>query len=274
MEDKYSLFEARFARLFIIVFLWLIVYNVEVKSRLFHVERYTWPKILNRMITDSERLPVVPFTFRVPDCTEKLENNETWISPSFVPVLTNEYTTWLSLAFLKGKGITVSFFFRRTNGWFMDWHWPQNVMFTLELLNQQYNSNHLSIPYLIDIKRCLYVDDATVRYTAGFVSANFLDEMSNQHLKNGNAYLRVSYDRSIYNYIDWYMRRYLNITLSNYSARFLWVIGIILIIECQSICEAQLKEFIYLNETASKVLQFLAMVIVMCILYNIGVFHV
>ena len=70
------------------------------------------------------------------------------------------------------------------------------------------------------------------------------------------------------------MRRYLNLTLTNYSTRLQWVIGLILIIECQLICEAQLKEFLYLNETASKVLQFLAMIIVLCILYNIGVFNV
>ena len=68
-----SLFEARFARLFIIILLCIIVYVVEVKGRLLQAEQYAWPKILNRMSADSEKSPVMPCTFKIPDFAEKLE---------------------------------------------------------------------------------------------------------------------------------------------------------------------------------------------------------
>ena len=253
-----------------IVFLCFVAYNVEVKNKLSHVEQYTWPKILNRMTTDGEQLPMMPFIFKVPEYTEKLENNETWTSPQFTAVFKHDYTTWLSIASAKGK--TVSFFFKRT--YLTPWQWPQNAMFSLELLNQQYDNDHYHIPFLIDIRNCLYVNEATVRYTTGFISADFLEKMSNQYLKNGNAYFRVSHDKSIYNYVDWFMRRYLNLTLSNYySSGLLWIIGILMLIECQLVFEAQLKEFVNLNETFLKILEFFVSFVVLYILYNIGAFQ-
>ena len=254
-----------------IVFLCFVAYNVEVKNKLSHVEQYTWPKILNRMTTDSEQLPTVPFTFKVPEYAEKLVNNETWTSPPFTAVFRHDYTTWLSIASAKGKGITVSFFFKRT--YLTPWQWPQNAMFSLELLNQQYDNDHYHIPFLIDIRNCLYVNEATVRYTTGFISADFLEKTSSQYLKNSNAYFRVSHDKSIYNYAEWFMRRYLNLTLSNYPSRWVLIISVLLIIECQVVCEAQLKEFFNLNETFLKILELFVFFVVLYILYNIGAFQ-
>ena len=269
MEDKNSLFETRFARLFIIIFLCIIVYIVEVKSRLLQTEQYAWPKILNRMSADSEELAVVPCTFKVPDYAEKLEYNETWISPTFAAVFKHGYTTWLSVKFVKGKGIMVSFFFQRTN--LFAWHWLQNAIFTLELLNQQYDSNHYFIPFLIDIKDCYYVNDATIRYTSGFILAKFLDETPpNQYFKNGNAYLRVSYVKNIYTYVEWFMRQYFNMTISNCLARLLWML---LIFEFQAVYHAQLEEFGYLNETLVRIFEFFIIFILFYILFNLGVLH-
>ena len=273
MEDKYSLFEARFARLFIIIFLCLIVYIVEVKSKLLQTEQYAWPKMLNRMTADSEKFPVVPCTFKVPDYAEKLENNETWTSPPFAAVFKHGYTTWLSVTFIKDKGITVSFFFQRTDNLFA-WHWPRNAMFSLELLNQQYDSNHYFIPYLIDIKDCYYVNDATIRYTTGFISAKFLDELPHQYFKSGNAYLRVSHDKTIYNYVEWFMRQYFNMTISNYPTRLLWIISILLIIEFQALCSAQLKEsFGHFNETLLWIFEIFSTFLLFYILFNLGILH-
>ena len=270
--DGNSLFETRFARLFFIILLCIILYIVEVKSRLLQTEQYTWPKLLNRMSADSEKLPVVPCTFKVPEFTEKLENNETWISPT--AVFKRGYTTWLSVQFLKGKGITVSFFFHRTDSF--AWHWPQNAMFTLELLNQQHDSNHYFIPFLIDIKDCYYVNDATIRYTTGFISAEFLDKTPpNQYFNNGNAYLRISHDKSVYSYVEWFMRQYFNLTTSNYSiaTRLLWIIGLLLIIEFQAVCNARLEEFGYLNGTLLWIFEMFISFMLIYILFSLGVFH-
>lgn len=269
-----NLFEARFIRLFFIILLCIIVYIVEVKSRLLQTEQYTWPKILNRMSADSEKLPVVPCTFKVPDFAEKLENNETWTSPTFTAAFKHGYTViWLSVKFLKGKGITVSFFFHRTDSF--AWYWPQNALFTLELLNQQHDSNHYFIPYLIDIKDCYYVNDATIRYTTGFISAKFLDTTSsNQYFKNGNAYLRVSHGKSIYIYVEWFMRQYFNMTISNYPARLQLIISVLLIIEFQAVCNARLREFGYSNETVLWIFETIPTLILLYILFNLGVFDI
>jgi len=227
------------------------MYIVQVKSRLLQIEQYTWPKTLNRMSNlpgDIEHLPTVPVTFKVPDFNEKLENNQTWTSPSFM-VIKSGYTTWLSVAFFKGRGIKFSFFFKRSYPF--GWDWPQNAMFTLELLNQQYDGDHLFIPYLIDIKNCDYVNDVTIQYRTGLMSTEVFDKKADQYLKNGNVYLRISYDNSIYSYVEWFMRQYLNLTLSNYPKCLPWIIVLLIVIEFQVACEAQLKELGYFNETVS-----------------------
>ena len=261
---------SRFFRLFFIILLCIILYVVEVKSKLLQAEQYAWPKILNRMSADSEKLPVVPCTFKVPDFAEKLENNETWISPTFTAVFKYGYATWLSVKFVKGKGITVSFFFQRTNS--LAWHWPQNAMFGLELLNQQHDSNHYFIPFLIDIKDCYYVNDATIRYTTGFISAEFLDKTPpNQYFNNGNAYFRVSHG-NIYIYVEWFMRQYFSMTISNYPTRLL--ICLLLILEFQAVCNAQLREFGYSNETVLWIFDFFALLIPFYILFNLDVFDI
>ena len=258
-----------------IAFLCFVVYFIEMKGKLSQIEQYTWPKTLNRMtnLADNERLLVTPLTFKVPDVAEKLENNETWVSPSFLAVESG-YTTWLSIAFFRDKSIMLSLFFKR-NYYTADWSWLHNAMFTLEIFNQQYDKDHIFVPFLIDIKNCYYVDDMTVRYRTGFTSTAFHNRTSNQYLKNGNVYLRVSYDKSIYTYLEWFLREHFNLTLVNYQTRILWIIIVVLIIiECPIVCEAQLKELGYFNETVIKILVFFAIVVILCILHNIGAFHV
>ena len=149
-------------------------------------------------------------------------------------------------------------------------------MFTLELLNQEHDSNHYFIPFLIDIKYCYYVNDATIRYVTGFMSAEFLGKTKpNQLFKNGNAYLRISNDRSIYSYVEWFMRQYFNLTTSNYSiaTRLLWIIGFLLIIEFQTVCNAQLEDFGYLNGALLWIFEMLINLMFLYTLFSLGVFH-
>ena len=257
-EGNNGLFETRFARIFMIILLCLIVYAVDVRRRHLQTEQYAWPKILNRMtVADTEKSPSMPWTFKVPDFYEKLENNETWSSPSFIVVLKYKYITWLSVKFVKDKGITVTFFFKKTD--IFTWEWPQDTMFTLELLNQQHDNNHYFMPFLIDIKECYYVNDVTMRCTTGFVSTAFLDKTTpNQYFRNGNAYLRVSHDNSLYSYMDWFMRQYLKLTISNISIemRLIWLICILLIFECQLVCNTVVRNYVgYFNETLLQIFE-------------------
>ena len=102
-------------------------------------EQYTWPKTL----ASTDSYLVAPVTFKIPDYKKKLDNDEIWFSPLFFAI-EGECITWLTVEFYRSEthqGLLVSLLFKKS--------YPEetcygtyNTMFTIELLNQLYNSDH------------------------------------------------------------------------------------------------------------------------------------
>ena len=222
---KRKFFEGRLYRLSVIIFCILILHIVHVNitnNRLSQTEQFTWPKTLNRLsISNSNQ--IAPVTFKIPDYKNKLENDEEWSSPPFYAVK-NDCKTWLIVSFFKGKGLMVSLMFVK-NSPEDRCYWVRETMFTVELLNQLYNGDHYVSPFFTDNQTCVR-NEESIWCTIHFVSDSFLDMKSDQYLKDDNAYLRITQDRSFYNYPYWFIRKVIGPvrSTSEYHAIFLWVI--------------------------------------------------
>lgn len=235
---KRKFFEGRLYRLSTIIVCILILHIVHVNmtnNRLSQTERFTWPKTLSKLSSsDHGSNQIAPVTFKIPNYRKTLDNNETWFSPSFFAVK-NDCKTWLMIKFHKGKGLMASLIFVK-NSPEETCYWVQNTMFTVELLNQLYNSDHYVSPFLTDNNSCSIqlLDEERILCTIYFVSDSYLDKKPDQYLKGDNAYLRISRDRNPYNYLYWSIRKIIGPvkSTSEYHAYILWlIIAIDLILE-------------------------------------------
>jgi len=70
------------------------------------------------------------------------------------------------------------------------------------------------------------LNEESIMCTIRFVESSFLGKKSDQFLKDDNAYLRITQDRSFYNYPYWFIRKVIGPvrSTSEYHAIFLWVI--------------------------------------------------
>ena len=275
---KRKFFESRLYRLSTILFCILslhIIYVNITNERLSQTEQSTWPKTLNKLST-SDNNQVAPVIFKIPDYRKKLYNDETWFSPLFFAI-EDECMTWLTVKFYKDEGLLVSLLFKKNT--------PEDTcsgtrdtIFTVELLNQLYNSDHFVAPFYTDNDTCR-IDEETVLYTIYFVSYSFLQKKSDKYLKNGNAYLRITHDRSIYNYLYWLIWKIIGPvkSISEYHAYILWlIIAVELILEFRDslLYEAHVNgsRFALLNKASygTSLACFIALILYM--LYCIGLF--
>ena len=224
---KRKSFECRLSRLSIIIVCILILYIIHVNmtnERLSLTEQYTWPKTLKKLPTsETDQLQVAPVVFKISDYTQKLDHNETWISPQFLAV-ENECHTWLIVKFYRDFGLKVTLMFVKSYPE-ETCYWVRDTMFTVELLNQLYNSDHYVSPFFTENNTCIVHEEA-ILCSIYFVSDNFLETKSDKYLKNDNVYLRITHDRNIYNYLYYCIRMVIGSekSTSEYHTYILWFI--------------------------------------------------
>ena len=278
---KRKFFECRLSRIGIIIICFLILHIVHVNitnDRLSQTERYTWPKTLKRLSSNmySDYLPVAPVVFKVGDYTEQLDNGFTWFSPPFFAI-EDECQTYLAVEFLKGSGLMVNLIFIKTTPE-KNCYWTKDTMFTVELLNQLYNSDHYMMPFFTENATC-HVNEERILCRIYFVSDNFLEKKSDKYLKNDNIYLRFTHDRNIYNYFYWLIQMVTGLEISafEYHAYILWfIIATKLLLEFResSWYETQFNgtKFALLNKIVYGILLVCFIILILYMLYCIGLF--
>ena len=214
-------------------------------QRLLQSEQYTWFKTLDHvselsLATKDRR---VPFVFKVHDKKQAVLVDNTfqriiWANFTFHP-LTGEYTISMTMEYSKkSNAIFISLLFNKDKSEEIG-EWPLKVLFTVELLNQLYNSDHCVIPMLVnsEFDMCqLSNDESVMSCTMHLMSIERLVQEP-LYLSNNTVYFRisqVSYKEGVWNLYNWFGPTVFNLFLS-YKIWILWIaivaVGVMMLVK-------------------------------------------
>jgi len=275
-NDMFNFFLGRFSNILIIFCLVLVVLVAQIRvinGRLAKNEHKVWPEILDEESTLSTTSnQVAPVIFKLSNFNRLVEeDNFRWSSHYFF-AFENGYEMLLIVRFDttdKQSKMIVSLLFKKSTLQQLG-YWPIKTTFTVEVLNQVYNTDHYVTSIPVEGTRNCHItneDKNLLICSFYFISTEFYG--SDEYLKNNTAYIRVSHTEGLYYYIMYFIKP----ISFNLFIKFAWMMVIFLLVgECCEVFELNFNMSTYANWMILRffvqVLRVFSSVFVMWYMYN------
>ncbi|XP_065901696.1 TNF receptor-associated factor 5-like [Dysidea avara] len=276
-DEMSNFFISRFSNVLIMFCLVLMVFVAQISvinNRLEENEQKVWPELLDqksKLSTSSNQ--VAPVIFKISNFNRLEEDDHFRWSSHYFFAFENGYEMFLIVRFdtiNEEKKMVVSLLFKK-NMLQQLGYWPIRTMFTVEVLNQVYSTDHYVTLVRVENTRSCHItreDKNLLTCSVVFISTQFLKQKADEYLKNNTAYVRVSHTEGLYYYI---MSLINYLVPFNVFIKFVWFAMVsFLTMECLEVFEHNFKTSRYANWM---ILQFLFQVIriisVLCLYWYI-----